>query len=287
MIEFKEVYQTNHMRIGSTTNNEYFLKLNEINEKIQEKFLSNINQVTRTAKCDVMLGDSTTKQVETFDIKNVEDFFSQFIKLTDWNSQGITYSSDEDVRRIFTKSEIKLGNYILSLHVSLQYHVQLYYKPVQKVLDLQKQLASLIDNSENVETKYEDESDRLIIEKLNELGFKDMPKQELFELFYNNEELADKIKKMIDDSQSDVVDIKEKKNQLFKELDNLLLETFHTTPVIIDEQKLVNGEEGCLCNIDLEYIDNGAKQGLIDSSIMLKDDKENVLNEINNIRESL
>ena len=30
---------------------------------------------TRTVKCDVMLGDSTTKQIETFDIKNVETFF--------------------------------------------------------------------------------------------------------------------------------------------------------------------------------------------------------------------
>ena len=31
---------------------------------------------------------------------------------------------------------------------------------------------------------------------------------------------------------------------------------------------MVNGEEGCLCNIDLEYIDNGAKQGLVDSSLI-------------------
>jgi len=117
MIEFKEVYQTNHMRIGNTTNNEYFLELNQINEKIQKKFLSKINDVTRSVKCDVMLGDSTTKQIDTFDIKNVEDFFSKFTSLTNWNSQGISYSSDEDLRRIFTKSEIKLDNYILSLHV--------------------------------------------------------------------------------------------------------------------------------------------------------------------------
>ena len=149
MIEFKEVYQTNHMRIGNTTNNQYFLELNKINEKIQEKFLSKINDATRNVKCNVMLGDSTTKQVETFDIKNVEDFFSKFTILTNWDSQGMAYSSDEDLRRIFTKSEINLRNYILSIHVSLQYHVQLYYKPVQKVLDLQKQLAELIDNSGN------------------------------------------------------------------------------------------------------------------------------------------
>ncbi len=156
-----------------------------------------------------------------------------------------------------------MGNYIISLHISLQYHVQLYYKPVQEVLDLQKQLAELIDNSGNSETKYQEESDRLIIEKLNELGFKDMPKQELFELFYNDERLAEKIKMMIDESQSEVIDIKEKKNNLFKQLDNLLIETFHTTSIIIDEQKLVNGDEACLCNIDLEFIEQGAKQGLV------------------------
>ena len=151
----------------------------------------------------------------------------------------------------------------------------LYYKPIQKVIDLQKKLSELIDAGGNSESKYEEESDRLIIEKLNELGFKDMPKQELFELFYNDEELSNKIKKMIDDSQPEVVDIQGQKNQLFKELDNLLIEIFQTTSALIDEQKLVNGEEGCLCNIDLEYVDEGAKQGLVDASLI--DEKHRVL----------
>ena len=284
MIEFKEVYERNHMRIGNITNNEFFLELNKLNEKIQEEFLKKIIHETRSVTCDVMLGDSTTKKVETFDIKNVEVFFGGFnSKLSEWSSQGVTYSSDEDLRRIFIKSEIRIEDYILSLHASLQYHVLLYYKPLQKVIELQKKLAELINNSGNSESKYKDESERLILEKLNELGFKDMPKQELFELFYNNEELALKIKKMIDESQPEIIDIQDKKNQLFKELDNLLLETFHTTSVMIDEQKLVNGEEGCLCNIDLEYVDNGAKQGLIDASIITEQLKVRIQQRVENI----
>ena len=285
MIEFKEVYQTNHMRIGNPTKNEYFLKLNEINRQIQDQFLAKIKNTTRTVKCDVMLGDSTTKQIDTFDISNVNSFLSDFTNIPNWSSQGMSNSSDEDLRRLFTKSEIKLGNYILSIHISLQYHVQLYYKPVQEVLELQKQLANLINSVGSSETKYEEESDRLIIEKLNELGFKDMPKQKLFELFYNDEELSNKIKNMIDESQSEVVNVKDKKNKLFRQLDNLLLETFHTTPTIIDEQKLVNGEEGCLCNLDLEYVEDGAKQGLVDASIMNEYDKNSVIKEITTILE--
>ena len=264
------------MRIGNPTNNEFFLELNKINEDIQNSFLKRMVHETRNVSCDVMLGDSTTKKVETFDVKNVETFFGKFeSNLPEWNSQGVTYSSDEDLRRIFVKSEIKIGNYILSLHASLQYHVLLYYKPIQKVIDLQKKLSELIDAGGNSESKYEEESDRLIIEKLNELGFKDMPKQELFELFYNDEELSNKIKNMIDDSQPEVIDIQGQKNQLFKELDNLLIEIFQTTSALIDEQKLVNGEEGCLCNIDLEYVDEGAKQGLVDASLI--DEKHRML----------
>ena len=203
------------MRIGNPTNNEFILELNKINEKIQDEFLKKITYETRSVDCNVMLGDSTTKNVQTFDIKNMETFFGHFdSKLSGWNSQGVTYSTDEVLRRIFTKSEFRIGDYILSLHVSLQYHVLLYYKPIQKVIELQKKLAELIDNNENSGSKYEDEGDRLIIEKLNELGYKDMPKQELFELFYNDEKLAMKIKKMIDDSQPEVVDIQGKKNQL-------------------------------------------------------------------------
>ena len=274
------------MRIGNPTNYELFLELNKINEDIQKGFLKKIIQETRTVDCNVMLGDSTTKNIKTFDIKNVESFFGRFQSgLSQWNSQGITYSSDKDLRRIFTKSEIKIGNYILSLHASLQYHVLLYYKPVQKVIELQKKLAELIGEGGNSESKYEEESDRLIIEKLNELGFKDMPKQGLFELFYNDEELAKKIKKMIDDSQPEVIDSQGQKNQLFKELDNLLIEIFHTTSVLIDEQKLVNGEEGCLCNIDLEYIDNGSKQGLFEASIIDEQDKQLIKQNIMKIRD--
>ena len=87
------------MRIGNTTNNDFFLELNKINEKIQDEFLKKIVYETRNISCDVMLGDNSTKKVETFDIKNVETFFGNFdSKLSGWNSQGVTYSADEDFK---------------------------------------------------------------------------------------------------------------------------------------------------------------------------------------------
>ena len=62
------------MRIGSKSENEFFLKLNKRNEIIQENFLKLINSVTKTVDTKVMLGDSTVKEINTFDPKNVESF---------------------------------------------------------------------------------------------------------------------------------------------------------------------------------------------------------------------
>ena len=64
------------MRIGSKSENEFFLKLNKRNEVIQENFLKSINVATQTVGTKVMLGDSTVKEVNTFDPENVENFFT-------------------------------------------------------------------------------------------------------------------------------------------------------------------------------------------------------------------
>ena len=62
----------------------------------------------------------------------------------------------------------------------------------------------------------------------------------------------------------DLQKISQHKENLLKELDDLLLETYQMEPVLIDEARLVTGEEGCLCNIDIEKIENGQKNGLFD-----------------------
>ena len=160
------------MRIGSKSENEFLLKLNKINETIQENFLKLINNATKTIDTKVMMGDSTVKDVKTFDPKNVEGFFNNIINsLKDWESQGISYSYNDDVRRIFTKLEVRDDNYVVSIHVSLQFHVLLYYKPVQKVIDLQKELSEIIDKTRISDSKYTGEGNKIILQKLQDLGY--------------------------------------------------------------------------------------------------------------------
>ena len=273
------------MRIGSKSENEFFLKLNERNEIIQENFLKLISNATKTVDTKVMLGDSTVKDVNTFDPKNVESLFNNVINsLNDWESQGISYSYNDDVRRIFTKLEVRENNYVISMHVSLQFHVLLYYKPVQKVIDLQKELSENIDKTGTSDSKYTDEGNKIILQKLQDLGYDKINEQNLFELFYNDENLSKILSEKIEGSQeNEIIELNNRKKDLLNELDDLLLETFQTSLVLIDEQRLVNGEEGCLCNIDLEHIENNLKQGLFDLDSLDKQSQEKIETRINQI----
>ena len=273
------------MRIGSKSENEFFLKLNERNEIIQENFLKLISNATKTVDTKVMLGDSTVKDVNTFDPKNVESLFNNVINsLNDWESQGISYSYNDDVRRIFTKLEVRENNYVISMHVSLQFHVLLYYKPVQKVIDLQKELSENIDKTGTSDSKDTDEGNKIILQKLQDLGYDKINEQNLFELFYNDENLSKILSEKIEGSQeNEIIELNNRKKDLLNELDDLLLETFQTSLVLIDEQRLVNGEEGCLCNIDLEHIENNSKQGLFDLDSLDKQSQEKIETRINQI----
>ena len=277
------------MRIGSKSENEFFLKLNKRNEIIQENFLKLINSVTKTVDTKVMLGDSTVKEINTFDPKNVEGFFNNIINsLIGWESQGVSYSYNDDVRRIFTKLEVREDNYVISIHVSLQFHVLLYYKPVQKVIDLQKELSEIIDKTSTSDSKYSDEGNKIILQKLQDIGYDKINEQNLFELFYNDENLSKILSEKIEGSQeNETIEFNNRKKELLNQLDDLLLEVFQTSLVLIDEQRLVNGEEGCLCNIDLEYIENNSKQGLFDLGLLDEKSQEKIETRLNQIFEAL
>ena len=254
------------MRLGIKSSDEFIQLLNNKNESIQKLFLEKMKELTRTVTVKGMLGDSTIAEQSTFDPILVQEYFNKIIKnLPDWVSRDISITNNEDLRRIFVKFELKEGNYLLSCHMSIQFHVLLFYKPDNNVIEYQKELSEIIDKTKNTETKLAEDSDQYILEKLKEVGYKDLEHKDLFQVFYENDDLRDKIYKEIEGkSESNVQDLLKRKKQLFNELDNLLMEIYQTTSVLIDDSKLVTGEEGCLCSFDLEHFKNNVKEGMFD-----------------------
>ena len=274
------------MRLGSRTPDEFIQLLNKKNEVIQQELLSKILELTKTVNVKVMMGDSTITEQKTFDPKQVTNYLEKLNqKLIDWSLQNVSVTNNEDLRRIFTKFEISEGNYLISGHISLQFHVLLFYKPLQRVIDCQKELAKIVDTTKNKETELSDNSDQFVLNKLKEMGYKDFDHQKLFEVFYENEEFSKKVYAEIEkDSGEEFRKLTEKKKELFKELDSLLIETYQTSSVLIDDTRLVSGEEGCLFTLDIEFIKNNNREGLFDPRKMSNTVKENILKKLDNLQ---
>ena len=85
----------------------------------------------------------------------------------------------------------------------------------------------------------------------------------------------------------DIGVLSEQKKKLFDELDSLLLETYQTTPVLIDDTRLVAGEEGSLISIDLEFIKNNNKEGLFDPRKISESTQERITSRIEEIGKSI
>ena len=254
------------MRLGNNSSDGFITELNDLYKKIQDKFVEKMKNHTRSVQVKVMLGDTTVTEQMTFDPKLVQNYFSTITQhLQGWAIQDLAITNNEDIRRIFTKYETKQGNYLLSGHISVQFHVLLYYKTNHRVIDAQKELAKIIDLTKEKESKLADQSDQFVINKLREMGYMNIDDEKLFHILFENDELREKIYADIHkSSDEDFKKMSKQKQELFNELDSLLIETYQTSSVLIDDARLVTGEEGFLCTFDIEFVKGNTREGLFD-----------------------
>jgi len=273
------------MRLGSKTDDEFLIKLNKKNSQIQSIFHEKIKEIAKKHLVDVMMQDGIVKKQETFDVEKIHQVYNGFAnKLQDWTFDGISSTNDEGIRRNFIKLNTNADNCRISLHLSIQYHVILFYQPNYEVMKKQKELSDFMDETKKHEGELTKKSDHLILEKLRAEGYKDLDPESLFEIFYSDDKIREKIMNEIKtETSGNLDDINQHKNKLLKNLDDLLLEIYQIEPILIDEARLVSGEEGCVCNIDIEEIKNNQKTGSFDSNNITDSIKEKIQTVINQV----
>ena len=273
------------MRLGIKTDDEFLVKLNEKNEQIQDIFTDKIKNLTKKYLVDVMLQDGSVKKQETFDVQKIESLFKNIGEyLDDWTLRGMSSTKNEGLRRNFIKLDQIVENCQISLHLSLQYHVLLFYQPNYEVMKKQKELSDFMDETKKREEELTKKSDKIILKKLRDEGYKDLDPENLFEIFYSNDKIREKIMNEIEtETSGNLEEINQHKNKLLKNLDDLLLEIYQIEPILIDETRLVSGEEGCVCNIDIEEIENSQKTGSFDSDNITDESKEKIQTSVNQV----
>ena len=277
------------MRLGNKTDDEFLIKLNEKNSMIQNIFHEKIEEIAKKYSVDVMMQDGIVKKQDTFDVEKIHRVYDEFAKkLQNWTLEGISSTNDEGIRRNFIKLNTNADNCRISLHLSIQYHVILFYQPNYEVMKKQKELSDFMDITKKHESELTEKSDHLILEKLKAAGYKDLDPQNLFEIFYSDDKIREKIMSEIElQTDGDLQKISQRKESLLKELDDLLLETYQMEPILIDEARLVTGEEGCVCNIDIERIENDQKTGMFNSDQISSGTKEKISILIDEVLEAI
>jgi len=104
------------MRLGSKTDDEFLVRLNEKNNQIQTIFHGKIKEIAKKHPVDVMMQDGIVKKQETFDVEKIHQVYNGFAnRLQDWTLDGISSTNDEGIRRNFIKLDRnsgKLPNFI-------------------------------------------------------------------------------------------------------------------------------------------------------------------------------
>jgi hypothetical protein len=277
------------VRLGTKAADEFFNNLGQKTGKISQSFQRNIEALTKPIPVKVMLGDTTITDQTTFDPQGIHEFYGKIMnQLPEWRADGISTTNDEDLRRIFVKFQRKIGNYVLLWHISLQYHALLYYKPDIRVQNIQKELAEIMEHTIDKEKELAEITDMLIKERLESMGYKEIDEQKLFEVLFDNDKIREEILSEVNKKTDyDFKAKDQRKKELFKELDNLLVETYQTTSVLLDENKLIAGEEGCLCTFDLDFVKKKSKEAIFDPKRIPAQTKEEIGKAIDEIIEIL
>jgi len=222
---------------------------------------------------NVMLADGTVTQSPTFDLERVSKFYERLIRsLSGWQSYGISRSKIEDLNRIYCEFRKSVGKYDVRGYFGVQFHTLPYYQVNKKVLDIQRNLRELEEKGIRYYSQISQQANIMIKEELSFRELGNMSEEELFKNLLENEGLYGDLVKKAESIESEFpqfLNIDYQRKLLFKELENLVIELYQVSPVLIDYNKLMQGEVGVAMYVDIGTIKN-EKTGVIDPFVNTK-----------------
>lgn len=237
-------------------------RLNPLIESVQQAYLEAIGPAIRLQSVNAMLGDGTITQTDTFDPANVRKFYQRLatgLSANGWSISDVASSETEDLHRLFFQVSKEFEKYHLSGYFGVQFHALPYYKVDRRVIEIQKELSRIADEAGVIFGEMSGAADKALRLELEKKGYADLEFQELFTKMFDDEKLVQEL-----DSKASAVEqnfpkfeeIRTRKAVLFGELNDLLVHLYQTSPVLIDHNKQMQGEEGVTTFFDLEVIKN-------------------------------
>jgi hypothetical protein len=252
------------MRIPNKVEDDFAKKLNESFVEIEDFYLQSMKPSLTTTDVNVMLQDGSVTQSVTFDPQSVMRFYRSFLKeLKKWDI-GEIQETTGDLNRIYCQISANLDDYVIKGYFGIQYHILPYYKPDKQVIQLQKELIDLATNSSSQLESVANLGNNTIKQELKNMALDDLEFEDLFEKLLDNQDLIGKLEhkiKKIEKSYPELEGAEKRRSSLYYELENLIIKIYQVSPILIDYNKLMQGEEGLVVYFDIEpRVDAKAKK---------------------------
>ncbi len=240
---------------------DYFVKkINEAVKTINEEFVYFLKPKLQMKKVDVMLGDGTITNAETFDPKEITNEFKRILEnLNNWIVTDISNSKTEDLYRLYFQITCNIDKFYIYGYFGIQFHVLHYYKLDKEVIKIQKELIKLNQDVSESFISLADKGNKIIEEELRRQGFNNLPFEELFAKMYENSNLMNTLEQKavkLEKQFPQIQDSENKREQLISQLNDMIIELYRITPVKIDYNGLMQGEEGIVSYFEIETIMN-------------------------------
>jgi hypothetical protein len=198
------------------------------------------------------------------------------------------------MHRLYTTVTKEADKFYISAYFGIQFHELPYYRVDRRVIEIQKELARIEGRATSVLSKMTDAANSVLATELEKRGYANLGFEELFAKMFDDEKLIEELneKSAVVESQFTQVGVaRDKVSELLSELNNLLIKFYQTSPVLIDYNRLMQGEEGITNYFDIEVIKKNKKmkrrEAFIDTTKMPKEAADMLSGEIGTLGETL
>jgi hypothetical protein len=238
--------------------------LNKFYENIKNVFENSIRANTVIIDTKVMLADFSVIETSSFDPNKIVTLFQNLERLVNaksknWQTVPIQSTKSDDIRRLYFQVSLEIDKFYFYIYMGIQFHSLLYYQIDKEVIQKSKQIRELQELNNSAKSEITIKGDQIIKDELEKLGYKDVDNTQLFEeLFTHNDLSKSLIEKAssIEDNYPDIEKNNEQISKLKKDLENLIIETYHIDLASLDQNKMLQGENGMVIYVDFEMIKN-------------------------------
>jgi hypothetical protein len=248
------------MRVPLKGSDKFCLELNSVYSKMEQVYFSSFKSSLKTSSIKVMLGDGTITDSVTFDPQETVRYFNILGgRLKGWSNYGVSKSNTEDLHRVSYQIYKQVEKYYISVHFEIQFHSLKFYSVDKRVLEIQKEIHELSRKSNEIHQSLAKTGNEIVVREIGNMGYGDLAFEDLLEKILSDQVISSQLEDKAKDVRSKYPELKEvedKERALATEINDYIMEVYTIDPVVIDYNKLMQGEVGVVLYMDIEVINN-------------------------------